>query len=100
MGDPAAVEGWRAVLTVVLRTGLGKRHRQRAMMNVKNSVAKGAVHSTDIGANSTAAVPSGASTQESSGDSMEVDGVQAMVADVKSRGVSLTVLSVLNENPS
>ena len=100
MGDPAAVEGWRAVLTVVLRTGLGKRHRQRAMMNVKNSVAKGAVHSTDIGANSTAAVPSEASTQESSGDSMEVDGVQAMVADVKSRGVSLTVLSVLNENPS
>lgn len=56
-----ALEGWRAVLTVVLRYGLGQRQR--------------------LGLDFTP----GDDTQ----DSMEADGVKAMVEDVKSRGVGL-----------
>ncbi|KAH9949974.1 zf-C3HC-domain-containing protein [Amylocystis lapponica] len=71
-GQPGAVEGWRAVLTVVLRHGIVRRQR--------------------LGL---ARVPSGRWTGESAGagasgemeeSPYEVDPVEAMVAGVKTRG--------------
>jgi hypothetical protein len=64
------MEGWRAVLTVLLRYGKGQRRQMGA-------------ESPEI--------------QESDGEGtpMEVDGVKAMVAGVKSRGVSVQVLVCL-----
>ncbi|KAI5116396.1 hypothetical protein M0805_005864 [Coniferiporia weirii] len=79
--DPSLVEGWRAVLTVVLRTGLSKRQRQRALMNVANSrptsVAEGVTETE---------TPEHDGEQNQTSDRMEVDGIQAMVKDVKTRG--------------
>lgn len=63
-----AVEGWRAVLTVVLRYGKG----QRRSMGLEF-----------LG-------PGTQNTQENDNEEpMEVDNVKAMVADVKSRGVRI-----------
>ncbi|KAF9468214.1 C3HC zinc finger-like-domain-containing protein [Collybia nuda] len=59
-----ALEGWRAVLTVVLRFGMGQRQRIGL-----DFVGRGA---SDEG--------------EDGGDSMEIDDVKAMVAGVKSKG--------------
>jgi hypothetical protein len=61
------MEGWRAVLTVLLR--YGKVQRQRMGLNYLGA------GSTDI------------RESENEGTPMEVDGVKAMVAGVKSRGV-------------
>ena len=61
-------EGWRAVLTVILRTGLGRRQRQRSLR-----ISSG-----------TAETPGGEGEQ----DAMEVDNIHAMVEGVKNRGVS------------
>lgn len=60
-----ALEGWRAVLTVVLRYGLGRRQTSEH----------------DIFA------PEGETSNDST-EAMEIDGVKDMVAGVKSRGVS------------
>ena len=68
-----AVEGWRAVLTVVLRYGKGQR--QRMGLDLLGG-------SPDIQGNG-------------EGTPMEVDGVKAMVAGVKSRGVSISILCKL-----
>lgn len=61
-----ALEGWRAVLTVVLRYGKGQRQR--------------------IGLDLPGTEPSNAQECEGEGEPVEVDGVKAMVTDVKSRG--------------
>lgn len=66
-GVPGALEGWRAVLTVVLRYGMAQRQRIEY-----NFLALG--HTS----------PEKADEQTS----MDVDDVKAMVAGVKSRGVS------------
>ncbi|KAJ7178579.1 hypothetical protein C8R43DRAFT_942225 [Mycena crocata] len=60
------LEGWRAVLTVVLRYGMGQRQRMAALRRRTGS---------------------GDSAMEVDGDAdTNVDGVEAMVASVKSRG--------------
>ncbi|KAF8149825.1 zf-C3HC-domain-containing protein [Crassisporium funariophilum] len=62
---PGALEGWRAVLTVVLRHGMAQRQRiEYNFLELMDSTAE--------------------DTEESNG--MEVDNVKAMVAGVKSRG--------------
>jgi hypothetical protein len=68
-----AVEGWRAVLTVLLRYGKGQR--QRMTLDYLGAEAL--------------------DTQESEGGvPMDVDGVKAMVAGVKSRGVSILMFCI------
>lgn len=63
-GPPGALEGWRAALTVTLRHGMAQR--QRMQFNFMTS-----------------------ESTEEEGEPMEVDGVKAMIAGVKSHGVSL-----------
>ncbi|KLO17152.1 zf-C3HC-domain-containing protein [Schizopora paradoxa] len=65
------VEGWRAALTIVLRTGLGRRQRQKSMRMSSTSA-------------STIDGSTNATTENA--DAMEVDNIQAMVEDVKARG--------------
>ena len=65
-GVPGALEGWKAVLTVVLRYGMAQRQKIEY-----NFLAQG--HPLDKADEQT---------------SMDVDEVKAMVAGVKSRGVS------------
>lgn len=65
VADGGAIEGWRAVLTVVLRHGLSERQR-----NARLSL-------------------SGGDTEVMHGVDDELEGVEAMVAGVKSNGVSL-----------
>ncbi|PCH42491.1 zf-C3HC-domain-containing protein [Wolfiporia cocos MD-104 SS10] len=73
--QPGAVEGWRGVLTVVLRHGLAKRQRWgvgragNASVRRSNGDANGAT------------VEGG-----EEGERMEIDHIDAMVADVKNRG--------------
>lgn len=61
----SVMEGWRAVLTVVLRYGLGQK--QTPERDVFSSEKE---------------------TNKNMTDAMEVDSVRAMVAGVKTRGVS------------
>lgn len=68
-GVPGALEGWRAILTVVLRYGMARRQRVEY-----NFLAQG--HPLEKVDEQT---------------SMDVD-VKAMVAGVKSRGVSLNFI--------
>ncbi|KAF9496801.1 zf-C3HC-domain-containing protein [Pleurotus eryngii] len=60
-----AMEGWRAVLTVIVRYGLSQRQRK---------LTRSVTTDTD------------ASTSSKANDGMEVDGVEAMVEGVKRRG--------------
>jgi hypothetical protein len=69
-GQNGALEGWRAVLTVVLRYGMGQRQRMRL---TRTSTEKG----------------SEANGSGGSGELVGLDGVEAMVAGVKRRGVSV-----------
>lgn len=66
-GVNGALDGWRAVLTVVLRYGMAQR--QMAEYNIRG---------LDDAANTNGIA-----------EPMEVDNVKAMVAGVKSKGVSL-----------
>jgi hypothetical protein len=69
------MEGWRAVLTVLLR--YGKAQRQRMGLNYLGA------GSVEIGGES-----------ENEGMPMEVDGVKSMVAGVKSRGVCVVATCI------
>lgn len=69
------MEGWRAVLTVLLRYGKGQRQRIGLdYLGVESSENQGS---------------------DGEGAPMEIDGVKAMVAGVKSGGVSVQVLICL-----
>lgn len=68
-GVPGALEGWRAVLTVVLRYGMAQKQR--------------------IEYNFLAPKDSNQSGEDS--DKMDVDSVKAMVTGVKARGVCLSI---------
>ncbi|TRM65063.1 C3HC zinc finger-like-domain-containing protein [Schizophyllum amplum] len=71
LSDPnAPVEGWRAVLTIVLRYGASRRLRER--MGIEEGVETAFGEATPEGAVDTASVDS--------------TGVDSMVADVKKRG--------------
>jgi len=72
-GAPGSLEGWRAVLTVVLRYGMAEK--QRIEYNFLASREDG---SEAEGRDET--------------DGMEVDNVKAMVHGVKTRGVRLLFL--------
>ena len=91
LGDPAAVEGWRAVLTMVIRTGVGRRQRERALANVHGSRSSSDTGMSEVRQErETASLTSPTGTevqQEQSSESMEIDAIQAMVEDVKKRGV-------------
>lgn len=96
LGDPNVVEGWRAVLAMVMRTGLGKRQRHRALMNVQGvdmrpGSAGSAGDRSRASSGSSPVTPSAGMDHEQTDDGIDVemDGIQAMVQDVKSRGVSL-----------
>ncbi|KAL1745587.1 C3HC zinc finger-like-domain-containing protein [Schizophyllum fasciatum] len=79
LADPnAPVEGWRAVLTIVLRYGASRRQRERIEEGVEAGLA------LQFGAGGGAQE----GQAEAEGDAMSVDstGVESMVADVKKRG--------------
>ncbi|EJD06936.1 zf-C3HC-domain-containing protein [Fomitiporia mediterranea MF3/22] len=80
LNDPAAVEGWRAVLTMVMRTGLGRRQRQQLHMRSVSSPLAGE-HGTLTTSPATAS-----GENERDGDAMEIDSIRATVEDVKKRG--------------
>lgn len=78
---PGALEGWRAVLSVVLRYGAGQRQR----MHIRGpSEAEARRPSMDQA--SVESLPAAGSHDE---EAMEVDGIDVMMQGVKSRGVSL-----------
>lgn len=81
---PGTVEGWRAVLTVVLRCGMAQR--QRLGLNRSRSHRVGA---TDPGAEIEAGAGANVQNRGDDESAMEVDPIEAMVAGVKSRGVSV-----------
>jgi len=81
--QPGAVEGWRAVLMVVLRYRMGQWQRRK--------VSKGATELAN--GEPDKSIQQGASLPVTSGEIgdeswLEVDPVEAMVEGVKSRGVS------------
>ena len=81
-------EGWRAVLTVVLRTGFTRRQRMRSL-NLR-SAGPGAGTGAGVGSEGT----EGQEGQDVDPDAedpdrMEVDGIHAMVEGVKAHGVSI-----------
>ena len=79
--QPGAVEGWRAVLMVVLRYRMGQWQRRKVSMGV---TADGEPNQS-IQQRAASPGTSGAIDEESW---LEVDPVEAMVEGVKSRGVS------------
>ena len=86
LADPnAPVEGWRAVLTIVLRYGASRRQRER----IEEGVEMMATRLTEGGSRS-AEGQSGATEGETrpDEDAMSEDsaGVESMVEDVKKRG--------------
>jgi len=74
-GANGAIEGWRAVLSVVLRYGMGQRQRM--------STARSLVERPEEPVESSAASTSGTIPED---EAMDVDGINAMMAGVKSRG--------------
>jgi hypothetical protein len=72
-----AIEGWRAVLSVVLRNGMGQRQR---MSNARSYLER-AEENVEPGSGSISA--SSAATEQ---ERMDVDGIDSMMAGVKSRG--------------
>jgi hypothetical protein len=80
--QPGAVEGWRAVLMVVLRYRLGQWQRRKESKGMVETADGESDKSIDGGA---PAVTRGEINEESW---LEVDPVEAMVEGVKSRGVS------------
>ncbi|KAA1467599.1 zf-C3HC-domain-containing protein [Dentipellis sp. KUC8613] len=79
-GQSGAMEGWRAVLTVVLRYRLGQRQRDGLLREVTERI-----ESAREG-NSSPTLARSATRAEGDGDQMEVDAVEAMVAGVKNKG--------------
>jgi hypothetical protein len=80
-GPPGSMEGWRAVLTVVLRYGMAEKKR--------NEYSFLASREDDPGIE-------GHETER-----MDVDNVKAMVHGVKTRGVGFVLLiyrTIINEN--
>lgn len=78
--NAGAVEGWRAVLSVVLRYGIGQRQRI--------SQARSFLERSDVDGESVSASGSGPpSVTVLDEEDMDVDGINAMIAGVKSRGV-------------
>lgn len=69
--DPSSVEGWRAVLTVVLRSGFSRRQRMKSL-NFSRPGAQSERNGQD----------------DEDPDRMEVDGIHAMVEGAKAHGVS------------
>jgi hypothetical protein len=78
-----AIEGWRAVLSVVLRNGMGQRQR---MSNARRYLER-AEENVEPGSGSISA--SSAATEQ---ERMDVDGIDSMMAGVKSRGVCVVFL--------
>lgn len=75
------MEGWRAVLTVVLRYGMAKKQR----------IEYSFLASTENGQSG----EQGAEGMRDDPDAMDVDSVKAMVNGVKNRGVCLSLCVVL-----
>lgn len=73
-GSPS-MEGWRAVLTVVLRYGMAQKQRVEYNFLMRRDTRSSIAESAEEGT-----------------DEMEVDSVKAMVAGVKSRGVRFIAL--------
>jgi len=74
-----AIEGWRAVLSVVLRYGVGQRQR---MSTARMSTARSLLERPEEPFESGTA-NSGTIAED---EAMEVDGINTMMAGVKSRG--------------
>lgn len=72
------LEGWRAVLSVVLRNGMGQRQR---MSNARSYLERAEANG-EPGSGSAPASSSAMPEQEQ----MDVDGIDSMMAGVKSRG--------------
>ena len=73
-GIPGAMEGWRAVLTVVLRYGMAKKQR---------------IEYSFFASRENSQSEQGAEGMRDDPDAMDVDTVKAMVNGVKNRGVCL-----------
>lgn len=72
-----AIEGWKAVLSVVLRYGMGQRQR----MPTAGSYLERAEENVESGS-----CPDTASSLITEQEHMEIDGINSMMAGVKSRG--------------
>ena len=94
LADPnAPVEGWRAVLTIVLRYGASRRQRERIEEGVElmaTRLGEGGESRSAEGGSRSAEGPSGVGEGETrpDEDAMSEDsaGVESMVEDVKKRG--------------
>ncbi|KAL1751384.1 C3HC zinc finger-like-domain-containing protein [Schizophyllum commune] len=94
LADPnAPVEGWRAVLTIVLRYGASRRQRERIEEGVElmaTRLGEGGGSRSAEGGSRSAEGPSGAREGETRLDedarSEDSAGVESMVEDVKKRG--------------
>lgn len=102
LGEPTVTEGWRAVVTVVLRTGLGRRSRMRrslrdsAFVNVESPVQESSGRDEASEGRNTQQQQQAARPplhERSFVGPTEIDGIHAMVDDVKFRGVG--VFSIL-----
>jgi hypothetical protein len=80
--QPSAMEGWRAVLMVVLRYRLGQWQRRRVSKSVTNHVD----YELDASQAQSTVTPS-ATADVNEESWVEVDPVEAMVEGVKSKGV-------------
>jgi hypothetical protein len=83
--QPSAVEGWRAVLMIVLRYRMGQWQRRKVSESITNPV-DGEPDSSQAQNAEAPATTQAADINEESW--VEVDPVEAMVEGVKSRGVS------------
>lgn len=97
--EPGMVEGWRAILTVVLRNGLGRRQRQRIRsvnshaMNFSPGTTSNGPGIPNVGEAGTNGQESNTDTEDL--DTMEMNRIDAMVENVKAHGVSKFII-VLN----
>ena len=80
------MEGWKAVLSVVLRSGLGRRQRVRSV----GTIGTQPVRASEIGQSSADNEAGNANDAES--------GIQAMVDGVKVNGVSKFVAKFSNNS--
>lgn len=84
------LEGWRAVLAVVCRNGLGRRQRQRSdrSLSLRRTVTDGVPDNSSISRDK----QNHGNHRDSNEEPMELDGIEAMVEGVKASGVSASSL--------
>ena len=80
MDANGAIEGWRAVLSVLFRYGMSQRQQMSTARNYLERAEE------NMGSGSGSAPESSVIPEQ---EHMDVDGIASMIASVKSRGVCL-----------